>query len=111
VIDADGIIREPVEAGELLFRTGRLLRHGAERRLLRAKIDELQGLHRVASWAFSIAGGADSLFGHLARQSAAILKAEKGLVMLFDPQRREMEGKNEAFGLSAQQVAPRALSR
>ncbi len=105
VIDADGIIREPVDAGELIFRAGRLLRHGAERRLLRAKIDELQGLHRVASWAFSIAGGADSLFGHLARQSAAILKAEKGLVMLYDPQRREMEGKNEAFGLTAQQVA------
>jgi signal transduction histidine kinase len=105
VVDADGIIREPVDASELLFRVGRLLRHGAERRLLRAKIDELLGLHRVASWAFSIAGGAQSLFGHLARQSAAMLKAEKGLVVLYDAQRREMEGKNEAFGLSPQQVA------
>jgi signal transduction histidine kinase len=105
VIDADGIIREPVEAGELLFRTGRLLRHGAERRMLRAKLDELLGLHRVASWAFSIAGGAESLFGHLARQSAAILRAEKGLVLLYDAQRREIEGQNAAFGLSPQQVA------
>jgi signal transduction histidine kinase len=104
-IDADGIIREPVDAGELLFRAGRLLRHEMERRTLRHKIDELLGLHRVASWAFSIAGGAESLFGHLARQSASILKAEKGLIMLYDPQRREMEGKNVAFGLTPQQVA------
>jgi signal transduction histidine kinase len=105
VVDADGIIREPVDAGELLFRTGRLLRYGAERRLLHHRIEELLGLYRVASWAFSIAGGAEALFGHLARQSAALLKAEKGLVMLFDPQRREMEGKNAAFGLSPAQVA------
>jgi len=94
-----------VDAGELLFRAGRLLRHEMERRTLRHKIDELLGLHRVASWAFSIAGGAESLFGHLARQSASILKAEKGLIMLYDPQRREMEGKNVAFGLTPQQVA------
>lgn len=104
-IDADGIIREPVDPGELLFRAGRLLRYAAEHRLLRHKIEELLGLHRVASWAFSIAGGAESLFGHLARQSAAILKAEKGLIMLYDPQRREMEGKDVAYGLTPQQVA------
>ena len=104
-VDADGIIREPVDPGELLFRTGRLLRYAAEHRMLRHKIEELLGLHRVASWAFSIAGGADSLFGHLARQSAAILKAEKGLIMLYDPQRREMEGQNVAYGLTPQQVA------
>ena len=104
-IDADGIIREPVDPGELLFRAGRLLRYAAERRALRHKIDELLGLHRVASWAFSIAGGAESLFGHLARQSAAILKAEKGVIILYDPQRREMEGQNVAYGLTAQQVA------
>jgi len=105
VVDADGIIREPVDAGELLFRAGRLLRQTVERRAYQHRIDELLGLYRVASWAFSIAGGAESLFGHLARQSAALLKAEKGLVMLYDPQRREMEGKNTAFGLTAQQVA------
>lgn len=104
-IDADGIIREPVDPGELLFRAGRLLRYAAEHRMLRHKIEELLGLHRVASWAFSIAGGADSLFGHLARQSAAILKAEKGLILLYDPQRREMEGQNVAYGLTPQQVA------
>jgi signal transduction histidine kinase len=105
VVEADGIIREPVDAGELLFRAGRLLRQGAERRTLQHRIDELLGLYRVASWAFSIAGGAESLFGHLARQSAALLKAEKGLVMLYDPQRREMEGKDAAFGLTPEQVA------
>jgi signal transduction histidine kinase len=105
VVDADGIIREPVDPGELLFRTGSLLRQGAERRMLQHRIDELLGLYRVASWAFSIAGGAEALFGHLARQSAALLKAEKGLVMLYDPQRREMEGKHSAFGFSPQQVA------
>jgi signal transduction histidine kinase len=105
VVDTDGIIREPVDAGELLFRAGRLLRQAAERRTLHQKIEALLGLQRVASWAFSIAGGAESLFGHLARQSAALLKAEKGLVVLYDPQRREMEGQNVAFGLSPQQVA------
>jgi signal transduction histidine kinase len=104
-IEADGIIREPVDAGELLFRAGYLLRNAAERRALRHKIDELLGLHRVASWAFSIAGGAESLYGHLARQSASILKAEKGLIVLYDPQRREMEGQNVAYGLTPQQVA------
>jgi signal transduction histidine kinase len=105
VVEADGIIREPVDAGELLFRTGRLLRQAAERRLLQHKVDALLGLQRVASWAFSIAGGAESLFGHLARQSADLLKAEKGLIVLYDPQRREMEGQNVAFGFSPDQVA------
>ena len=105
VVEADGIIREPADPGELLFRAGRLLRYGAERRTLHNKIEELLGLYRVASWAFSIAGGAESLFGHLARQSAALLKADKGLVMLYDPKRREMEGQNVAFGLTPQQVA------
>jgi signal transduction histidine kinase len=105
VVDADGIIREPVDPGEMLFRAGRLLRYGVERRALHNKIDELLGLYRVASWAFSIAGGAESLFGHLARQSAALLKADKGLVLLFDPKRRVMEGQNVAFGLTPQQVA------
>jgi signal transduction histidine kinase len=104
-IDADGIIREPVDPGELLFQAGRLLRYAAEHRMLRQKVEGLLGLHRVASWAFSIAGGAESLFGHLARQSAAILKAEKGLILLYDPQRREMDGKNVAYGLTPQQVA------
>ena len=105
VVDADGIVREPVDAGELLFRTGRLLRYAVERRALRNRIDELLGLYRVASWAFSIAGGAESLYGHLARQSAALLKAEKGLVILYDAQRREMQGQNAAFGLTPEQVA------
>jgi signal transduction histidine kinase len=105
VVQADGVIREPVDAAELLFRTDRLLRFRAERRMLLQKVDTLLGLHRVASWAFSIAGGAESLFGHLARQSASLLKAEKGLLILYDPTRREMEGKNVAFGLSPQQVA------
>jgi len=105
VVDTDGIVREPVDAGELLFRTGRLLRQAVERRALRHRIDELLGLYRVASWAFSIAGGAESLFGHLARQSAALLKAEKGLVILYDAQRREMEGQNAGYGLTREQVA------
>jgi signal transduction histidine kinase len=104
-IDADAILREPVDPGELLFQAGRLLRYAAEYRMLRQKVEGLLGLHRVASWAFSIAGGAESLFGHLARQSAAILKAEKGLILLYDPQRREMDGKNVAYGLTPQQVA------
>ena len=104
LLEADEIIREPVDPGELDVRIGSLLRAQAERRLLQRKIDELLGLYKI-SWAFSLAGGPEALFGHLARQSAELLRAEKGLVLLFEPDRRQMVAQSPGFGLSAEQVA------
>ncbi len=61
------------------------------------------------SWAFSLAGGAEALFGHLARQSAELLKAEKGVVFLFDGERRQMVA--QAPGLRPRPGAGRARLR
>jgi signal transduction histidine kinase len=58
------------------------------------------------SWSmFSLAGGADALFGHIARQSAELLRAERGLVFLFDPDRRQMIAQRPGHGFTAEQVA------
>jgi signal transduction histidine kinase len=56
------------------------------------------------SWAFSLAGGADALYSHLSRHSAEMLKAERGLVMLYDSERRQLVGQVPGFGLSPEQV-------
>lgn len=104
LIEADEIIREPLEPGELDVRVGALLRGRAERRVLQRKVDELLSLYKV-SWAFSIAGGPAALFGQLARQSAEMLKADKGLVLLFERERRQMLAQAPGFGLDPQQVA------
>jgi len=102
--EADEIIREPVETAELVLRVGRLIRERTERRQLQRKTQELLGLYKM-SWAFSLAGGAEALYGHLARQSAELLKAEKGLVFLFEAERRQMLAQAPGFGLQLDQVA------
>jgi signal transduction histidine kinase len=104
VIAADEVIREPVDAGELALRTGGLIARRVERRALQKKIDQLVGLNRT-SWAFSLAGGSEALFGQVARLSADALRAEKGLVLLYDPKRREMTAQAPGFGLSREQVS------
>jgi hypothetical protein len=81
----------------------RLLRELAERRVLQKKTSELLGLYKM-SWAFSLAGGADALFGHLARHSAEMLKAERGLVLLYDSERRQLVGQAPGFGLSTETI-------
>jgi signal transduction histidine kinase len=96
----DDVIREPVNGRELLLRARSILRPRAERRILQRKLDELHGLSRV-SWAFSLAGGAEALFGFLARHSAELLRAEKGLVLLYDSQGREMAAQPPGHGLTA----------
>jgi signal transduction histidine kinase len=102
--DIDDVIRaEPLEAGELVLRVGRLSRDQAERRVLRKKTSELLGLYRM-SWEFSLAGGAEALFGHIARHSAEMLKAERGLVLLFDAERRQLVAQPPGFGFSPEQV-------
>ncbi len=102
--ETDEIVREPVDPLELTFRVGQILRHQSERRVLQRKTQELLGLYKM-SWAFSLAGGADALYGHLSRQSAELLKAERGLVFLFDPDRRQMVARAPGFGLTPEQVA------
>src|SRR5262249_40612699 len=46
-----------------------------------------------------------AFFGHLARQSAQLLKAHKGLVLLFEAERRQIAGQPPGFGLTAEQIA------
>jgi signal transduction histidine kinase len=104
LIEADDIIHEPVDPGELDLRVGGLLRREAERRLLRRKVQDLLGLYKI-SWAFSLSSGFDALFAHLAGESASLLKAEKGLVLLYDQERRTMYGQAPGFGLTAEQIA------
>jgi signal transduction histidine kinase len=94
---------EPLQETELLIRAGRLLRELSERRALQKRTSELLGLYKM-SWAFSLAGGAEALFGHLAKHSAEMLKAERGLVVLYDAERRQLVGKAPGFGLSPEDV-------
>jgi signal transduction histidine kinase len=102
--DVDDVVRgEPLEAGELVMRVGSLLRDQAERRVLQKKASELLGLYRM-SWEFSLAGGAEALFGHIARHSAEMLKAQRGLVLLFDAERRQLVAQPPGFGFSPDQV-------
>jgi signal transduction histidine kinase/CheY-like chemotaxis protein len=102
--EVDDILKaEPLETGELVMRVGRLLRDQAERRTLQKKVSELSGLYKM-SWAFSLAGGAEALFGHIARHSAELLKAERGVVLLYDAERRHLVAQAPGHGLSPGQV-------
>ena len=101
---ADDVVREPVDPHELARRVACLLRQSFARQALQRRIDELQGLYRV-SWAFSLAGGAESFFGQLTRHSAELVKARKALVLLYDPARKEMVAQAPGHGLSARDVA------
>jgi signal transduction histidine kinase len=103
-IEATDLIREPVDAGELNLRVGSLVGQQLERRRLRRKTEELLRLHRI-SWTPSLASGAEALFLDLARQSAELLEAERGLILLYDAERREAVGQPDGFGLSREQVA------
>jgi signal transduction histidine kinase len=103
-MDVDDVQRaEPLQPAELQIRVSRLLRELAERRVLQKKTSELLGLYKM-SWAFSLAGGADVLYGHLARHSAEMLKAERGLVLLYDSERRQLVGQPPGFGLTLEEV-------
>ncbi len=102
--ETDEVVHEPAELNELVLRVNRLIKDRAERKQLQRKSQELLGLYKM-SWAFSLAGGAEALYGHLAKQSAELLKAEKGLVFLFDRERRQMVAQGPGFGLTGQQVA------
>ncbi len=103
LVEADEVLREPADPGELGLRLGCLLRGRFERRALQRKVQDLLGLHKV-SWAFSLSAGASGLYGHLSRQSAELVRARKGLVMLFQPERRQLVAQWPAFGLPEERV-------
>jgi signal transduction histidine kinase len=103
LVEADELIKEPVDAGELDIRIGGLMRGLAVRRQLQRKVQELLGLYKI-SFAFSLAGGPEALFGHLARQSAELLKARKGLVLSFDSERRQIVAQPPGFGIPRERV-------
>ena len=101
--EADDVVREPIDAGELAQRVGFMLRQRFERRALQRKLQDLLGLYKI-SWAFSLAGGAEAVYGHLARQTAELLRAAKAMVVLYDAERRRMAGQAPAHGLTREQV-------
>jgi signal transduction histidine kinase len=102
--EADEVLRaEPLQTSELLFRVSRLLRELSHHRALQKKKNELLGLYKM-TWSFSLAGGSDALFAHLARHSAEMLKAERGLVLLYDSERRLLVGQPPGFGLRPEET-------
>jgi signal transduction histidine kinase/CheY-like chemotaxis protein len=102
--DVDDVQRaEPLQPTELHIRVSRLLRELTERRVLQKRTNELLGLYKM-SWAFSLAGGADALYGHLSRHSAEMLKAERGLVLLYDSERRQLVAQAPGFGVTPEEV-------
>jgi signal transduction histidine kinase/DNA-binding response OmpR family regulator len=103
LVEADDVAREPIDPGELDLRVGSILRARIERRTLQRKVQDLLGLYKL-SWAFSLAGGPEAVYGHLARHSAEILKAEKAMVALFDLERRQIVGQSPAHGFTREQV-------
>jgi signal transduction histidine kinase len=103
LVEADEVVREPLDASELDLRVGALLRAQSERRQLDRKVQELLGLYKI-SWAFSLSASPEALYGHLARQSAEALRSSKGMVLLYEQERRQMVGRHQAFGFEKEQV-------
>jgi len=100
---ATEVIREPVNAGELALRVGNLVKAQVERRALQRRMEEERRLYGV-SWAFSLAGGSEAVYGRLARQAAELVGADKALVFVLEAERREMVGRAQAYGLTPDQV-------
>ncbi|HVQ31413.1 MAG TPA: ATP-binding protein, partial [Vicinamibacteria bacterium] len=96
-------LRESDDNLELAFRVGQILKHQSERRILQRKTQELLGLYKM-SWAFSLAAGPEALFAHIAKQCVEQLKAERGAVLLYDHERRQMVAQSPGFGLSPEQI-------
>ena len=102
-VEADEVIWEPLDPAELAVRVGQLLSAQAERRALKRRVQELLGLYRL-SWSFSLTAGTEALIGQVAKQSAELLGAEKGLFLAFDPERRQVIAKQPGHGLNPGQV-------
>ncbi|HXY41251.1 MAG TPA: ATP-binding protein [Vicinamibacteria bacterium] len=103
-LEADEVLRmQPLQRDEMLLRVASLLRRLGERRTMERRTAELLGLYKM-SWAFSLAGGAFALFGHIARHSAEMLKARRGLVVLYDRERRQLVAQEPGFGFTQEEV-------
>jgi signal transduction histidine kinase len=94
---------EPLRPAELQLRVTRLLRELSARRALQKKVTELLGLYKM-SWGFSLAGGAEGLYGQVTRHTADMLRAECGLLLLYDPKKRELFAQGPGYGVTPQQL-------
>ncbi len=102
--EADDVqCEEPLHAGELQIRVTRLARELATQRTLQKKVVELLGLYKM-SWGFSLAGGAEGLFGQVTRHTADMLRAERGLLLLYDKGKRELAAQAPGYGVTRQQL-------
>lgn len=103
IVEADALLHEPVVAGELSLAVSSILRNRKEQRDLRQRVRELSGLDRL-SWVFSLEAGSEALFGRLAQRTAELLRAQRGLVLLYDPKARELAAQPRGHGLTPEQV-------
>ena len=97
-IEADAVLSEPPVPAQLTLLVAGLLRADHEIRRLRRKVEELAGLYKI-SWAFSLEGGRDPLYRHLARHSSEILKARVCVIWHYDKERRRMVAQPGAAGV------------
>ena len=102
-IEADALLREPVDLELLAISVAGLLYPAGRLRRLRRRVQELEALYKI-SWAFSLEAGAQPLFGYLAEECAKILKSEMGLVLLYDPERRQIVAQQRGYGVTREQV-------
>jgi signal transduction histidine kinase len=102
--EADEVLcDEPLRPGELQHRVAGLVRELTRQRALQKKVVELLGLYKM-SWGFSLAGGAESLYGQVTRHTADMLRAERGLLLLYDRARHELVAQPPGYGVTHQQL-------
>lgn len=102
-IEADAVLREPVDPEVLTVCVAGLLYPAGRIRRLRRRVQELEALYKI-SWAFSLEAGAQPLFGYLSEECAKILKSEMGLVLLYDPERRQIVAQQRGYGVAREKV-------
>ena len=100
---------EPMQPTELQIRVSRLLQALAERRVLQKKTRSCSASTRCPGRSRSRAAPTRSSPSRA--DSAEMLKAERGLVMLYDSERRQLVGQVPGFGLSPRAGQARALLR
>lgn len=100
---ADVMLREPVDLESLRISVGGLLKVHGESRRLRRRVDDLGALYRL-SWAFSLEGGPSNLFGYISERAAEMVGAQKGLVLLYDHERRQLTAQADGFGIPAEAI-------
>jgi len=97
-IEADAVLSEPPIPAQLSLLVAGLLRPADEIRRLRRKVEELAGLYKI-SWAFSLEGGREPLYRHLAQHCSQLLKSRACVIWHFDKERRRMVAQPGAAGV------------